>query len=453
MSLACPHYIEESSIKDAPPGHRFKLYFTGWKDDLSLDKDHKYESLQPLESIPKHSIKLLDSLRKRQSSLARLDAKRSLIISAVSQASFVTGMGMEHPLENGFAFLDPYGLPYLPGSSIKGVIRRAAEELAIWAPESGWTLARVWWLFGFDSNSAFFADERNVSEFESEEIRRWKDAYSRSVLNSNGDKEMAAFLETTLEDRIFAKVKNDIPTFLTSLMESRGRPIRNSIAVRGSLCFWDVIPKPRDGRLQVDIMNPHHGDYYQNGNPPGDWEDPNPIFFLSIPAGSEFRFVARLEPIVSLPASIRGALWRDMLKNAFDPAFEWLGFGAKTSLGYGRMREDSAAEAAAQKEAEQQISEEAAVRKRQEAERQQKLLEAMSPHQKLVHELKTQSPDKNRVMAIYQHLQQFSGEEQKELAAGLRAAFQRLGDWDGNHLTEKQQKKVAAIRQILGETL
>ena len=37
---------------------------------------------------------------------------------------------MEHPLENGFAFLQPYGLPYLAGSGVKGVLRQTARLLA-----------------------------------------------------------------------------------------------------------------------------------------------------------------------------------------------------------------------------------------------------------------------------------------------------------------------------------
>ena len=41
---------------------------------------------------------------------------------------FVTGMGRQHPLENGFAWHHTLGVPYLPGSSLKGMFRAWMRE-------------------------------------------------------------------------------------------------------------------------------------------------------------------------------------------------------------------------------------------------------------------------------------------------------------------------------------
>lgn len=41
---------------------------------------------------------------------------------------FVTGLGRAHPVENGFAWHATLGTPYLPGSSIKGLVRAWARE-------------------------------------------------------------------------------------------------------------------------------------------------------------------------------------------------------------------------------------------------------------------------------------------------------------------------------------
>lgn len=41
---------------------------------------------------------------------------------------FVTGLGREHPLENGFAWHHTLGIPYLPGSSLKGMLRAWLRE-------------------------------------------------------------------------------------------------------------------------------------------------------------------------------------------------------------------------------------------------------------------------------------------------------------------------------------
>jgi CRISPR-associated protein Cmr6 len=47
---------------------------------------------------------------------------------------FVTGTGNEHPVENGFTWHHTLGTPFLPGSSVKGILRNWAEQ---WWAESG----------------------------------------------------------------------------------------------------------------------------------------------------------------------------------------------------------------------------------------------------------------------------------------------------------------------------
>lgn len=46
----------------------------------------------------------------------------------LTDGRFVTGMGRQHPVENGMAWHHTLGVPYLPGSSIKGVIRGWIEQ-------------------------------------------------------------------------------------------------------------------------------------------------------------------------------------------------------------------------------------------------------------------------------------------------------------------------------------
>ncbi|HET9626207.1 MAG TPA: type III-B CRISPR module RAMP protein Cmr6 [Kofleriaceae bacterium] len=48
----------------------------------------------------------------------------------VTESRFVTGLGRSHPVENGFAWHPTLGVPYLPGSSIKGMVRAWAEREA-----------------------------------------------------------------------------------------------------------------------------------------------------------------------------------------------------------------------------------------------------------------------------------------------------------------------------------
>ena len=44
-----------------------------------------------------------------------------------TESRFVTGLGRSHPVENGFAWHPTLGTPYLPGSSVKGMVRAWAE--------------------------------------------------------------------------------------------------------------------------------------------------------------------------------------------------------------------------------------------------------------------------------------------------------------------------------------
>lgn len=262
MIPATPKYVADAAgdFKTAPPGHRFGLYFPIWNEQTwALEKTQKSAALKQILAIPAESRKQIDALRIRQQALVALaadDAKLSLEAEATSPLA--TGMGMEHPLENGFAFLNPYGLPYLPGSGIKGVLRRAAEELRD-ANEAGWNDAAIDVLFGHE-------DSNNAS--------------------------------------------------------------------RGALTFWDAIPELAGNTMGMDVMTPHYGDYYQGNATPHDAGSPNPIVFMVIPARSKFSFhvtadTHRLQAVQD---------WKALMEAAFAHAFKWLGFGAKTAVGYGAMQ-------------------------------------------------------------------------------------------------------------------
>ena len=59
-----------------------------------------------------------------------------------TDSPFVTGLGRSHPVENGFAWHPTLGTPYLPGSSLKGLVRAWAKLDADPTPDCD-TLARL----------------------------------------------------------------------------------------------------------------------------------------------------------------------------------------------------------------------------------------------------------------------------------------------------------------------
>lgn len=62
------------------------------------------------------------------SRVIRLTIARSGVFGLFeTECRFVTGLGRGHPVENGFTWHPTLGVPYLPGSSIKGLVRAWAE--------------------------------------------------------------------------------------------------------------------------------------------------------------------------------------------------------------------------------------------------------------------------------------------------------------------------------------
>ena len=330
---AVPKYLPRRDFSEASPALRFNMLLSIWKDDWKKS-DGKDKEFHSIKVHPEWSR----NFQKRQKNLSSLD--NTAMFQAKSISPFVTGMGMEHPLENGFAFLNPYGCPYLPGSGVKGVVRRAAEELAhenFFGTKSKWTLPAVWRLFGFEpwlANAGGNKDEMEdfVSGFK----------VSRGAI--------VKYLNKVLPERSSAFVEkissSDNP--LNCLLEDR------ALHTRGALSFWDVVPEISGGQLTCEIMTPHQSHYLQGEESPHDSGQPNPIPFLTVPPGSDFTFH------VACDDRRLGALsdsWRELLESAFEHAFKWLGFGAKTAVGYGAMSRDRKAEDNAREDKKRRIEE------------------------------------------------------------------------------------------------
>jgi len=95
----------------------------------------------------------------------------------------------------------------------------------------------------------------------------------------------------------------------------------------GQVVILDGLPCSR-WRVQRDVMTPHFGKWYREGKLPSDTEEPVPIPFLSIAAGSCFE-VALLSQGANAAATLSAAT--EDLRRALDE----LGLGAKTAAGYG----------------------------------------------------------------------------------------------------------------------
>jgi CRISPR-associated protein Cmr6 len=98
----------------------------------------------------------------------------------------------------------------------------------------------------------------------------------------------------------------------------------------GCMIFFDALCQAAsESPLHIDVLTPHHRDYYMNSDrPPADWDDPNPVHFLS----------ATGTYLIALAASKGGDDWLNAVIDILQNALSEIGIGAKTSSGYGRLQ-------------------------------------------------------------------------------------------------------------------
>ncbi|MCI6891124.1 MAG: type III-B CRISPR module RAMP protein Cmr6 [Treponema sp.] len=107
---------------------------------------------------------------------------------------------------------------------------------------------------------------------------------------------------------------------------------------RGQLVFLDAFPDAIP-KLTVDIMNPHFGRYYDGTNKqPVETESPVPIKFLTVKEGVVFTFRCYFLPLGEGKRESEKSDISEEVNAIFKTAFETVGFGGKTSIGYGRFK-------------------------------------------------------------------------------------------------------------------
>jgi CRISPR-associated protein Cmr6 len=193
----------------------------------------------------------------------------------------VIGLGASHPQETSMTLHHIYGIPYIPGSAIKGVTRH-------------WAVLK-------------FAEEMSKSE----NIKFEKAIEKVSKALENGEK-----MDLKVEDLEFNQL---IEIFGTQKQE-------------GKVIFFDAYPVG-EIKLKIDIMNPHYPKYYSEGQPPADWQNPVPIKFLTI-ENTKFSFYLASKTEDDSNKNLLNIAEKLLLE-----ALKDYGIGAKTSLGYGIFTE------------------------------------------------------------------------------------------------------------------
>ena len=208
-------------------------------------------------------------------------AREVVELEATSRVLLHTAAG-ETVTEGTLLFHHTYGVPYLPGSALKGVARARLLTMA----------------------------ERASDERRREQLRRWAD-------------DLLGFVRETPGGRLPASGSQADPRTQASLVE-----------------FLDALWLPPEGQrgeapLALDIVNPHHPRYYtvQEGDRvfPTDGDSPIPVERLSVAPRASFLLIAEA------PEDL-GPWLTWLVDDVLLPALEEDGLGGWTSAGYGRFR-------------------------------------------------------------------------------------------------------------------
>ncbi len=220
---------------------------------------------------------------------------------------FVTGIGRNSPLEVGFTFDRLYGLPLLPGSSLKGLTR--AYMLWMWADELDVPLLRAG-----EVEARHKTRPRQLTPLE-----QLEDALITADGEERAHKLTALRQDPAIPDNaaLHAFPEDELAT--RSLLF---RQVFGSTEGQGGTLFFDAIPERVT--LEIDVMTPHYPDYYkpEDNDWPTDWQNPNPVPFLTVGRDSVFYF------------AVAGA-HQEKVAEWLRCALDFPGAGAKTAAGYG----------------------------------------------------------------------------------------------------------------------
>jgi len=276
---------------------------------------------------------VLDAIHARQAAVLASAAMRDVMVwefRARLQSPYVSGLGSGHPTETGMILDRNSGLPYIPASAVKGVLRMACAL--------------------------------HIAATEPDKIRAGSDQ---------------------------VEIPDDHPLLRRCFGDTNtGKPD----GVRGQLVFLDVFPAEVP-TIRTDIMNPHFGKYYAGSQGPLETENPIPVKFLTVAEGTEFVFRCFVSPLPDdglaapdSPVCPFDETDGKAVAAMFSRACTQLGFGAKTAVGYGRFALAATNTAAYFKAL---AAQEAEKRRLAEKARQQAKLDKQYPWQKHLRDLDT----------------------------------------------------------------
>lgn len=303
MSLVVPlpRTVQDCVSKNTHPGLALDKYVQSWDSTTETGKLSERVQKPALERVvelsksPPEGLNYANLYERWEQTLAG----RAVCFQAKTVGPLTLHLARASALENAGICMHPiYGFVYMPGTGLKGMARAFAET--VWLP----TQLGTHWASATDS--------------------QWNEALDKldQVFG------YTPYIEPPQEAK---QQMSDLARQLDRRRRQRNKTASQEAKAHvGQIIFYDAWPV-RWPILSVDILNNHHPSYYQNEDPPGDWDSPVPVYFLSVPPDQSFLFAV-------------GKRRHDVPEELLELALDWLigalvheGAGAKTAAGYGQF--------------------------------------------------------------------------------------------------------------------
>ncbi len=273
MNIPLPNILEQIINRNFNNISNLNLsltkYVNGWKENWEFESKGKGEYIEKAIKSNYDKITYTKFLARWEILLHSIN---SIQIKGKVLWRLVVGLGSGSVLETSMTLHHIFGVPFIPGTALKGVV------------------------------SSYYI-ERNRENL----------TKGMEVANSQRKRENKREYKT-LEEYAMNEDANYIELF-------------GNENQKGKLTFLDAYPTTFPN-LEIDIMNPHFGDYYDGKTPPADWLSPKPIKFLTVAKDTEFIFAFKTDKSNLIPE----------VKTLIKESLQDFGIGAKTSVGYGYFK-------------------------------------------------------------------------------------------------------------------
>ncbi len=227
------------------------------------------------------------------------------------------GIGYPSLVENGLLFHHTYGIPYIPGETLKGLAR-------------GVFLLSVYEVI---KEKEEFKEKLSEEEKKEEKKRKGPMSLIESAFLSEEDKKKKDKFKDFIESLENLPVLFEEDIKIEKPCEFY-KKVFGTQEKRGEVIFFDAFPVDFDPEklFEIDIMNPHYSEYYgeKGKKPPADWYSPVPIHFLTVSEGVKFKVCLAYAPLSEEDESLL-----EKVKVLLKVGLENFGVGGKKRKGYG----------------------------------------------------------------------------------------------------------------------